>query len=273
MNKIKNIACLGGDERQNYVISKLIENGYNVNFINKIEENTNFYDGIILPLPMTVDNVKINNTDIEIKDFINNINSSQVVFAGKVNEKIIRMFNQRNIKMFDYYLRDEFALKNSVPTALGVLNYVLSKTKTVISETTILVIGYGRCARAICKIFDSLGASITAASRRYMTVAEAESNGINGCLIKDMDKFFENTDVIINTVPYPVIDKKYIDKLRKDTMIIDISSAPFGFDYQYAESVGIKIKLLPSIPGKCFPVSAGNIIADTIKNIIEEEGL
>lgn len=270
---IKNIACVGGDDRRKYMVSKLNRNNLNVDVINIIDDNIDFYDAFILPLPATSDNICIKGTDITFENLINKINPNQVVFTGKLDESIKKKITEKGIALYDYYSRDEFALKNAVPTALGVLNFVMNNCKKIVPEMNVLVIGYGKCARAICKAFDSLGADVTSASRKYLTVAEAQAHGINGCLIKDVINFSENADVVINTVPVPILKKDFIDTLNKDSLIIDIASAPYGFDYSYAKSAGKKIVLLPSIPGACFPITAGYIIADTIMNIMEEGGL
>ncbi len=270
---LKNLACIGGDERQKYMVSKLNENKFNVDLITKIYDNLSFYDAFILPLPVTKDNEHINSTEILFDDLIDKISSNQVVFTGKANDKIKMKFLSKNIKLYDYYEREEFALKNAIPTALGVLNFVMNNTTKIIPQMKILVIGYGKCARAITKVFNSLGANVISASRKYITVAEAQENSLNACLIKDMYKQVSDVDVIINTVPAPILDKTFVDLINNETLTIDIASAPYGFDYSYAKKTNKKIIILPSIPGLYFPKSAGYIIADTIMNIIEEGGL
>lgn len=267
---IKNIASIGGDSRQKYTLKKLIEFGYKVDSIEILDDNISFYDAFILPLPVSTDGSHINSSDITIDEFIRKINKNQIVFAGKADDNLKKQLSQRGNSCFDYYLRDEFALKNAEPTALGVLSFVMNNTKRSVSKLKVLTIGYGKCARAVCKMFNDLGANVTAASRKYLTVAEAESNGLNACLIKDLNKYTQVADVIINTVPVKILSKEFIDLIKDGAIVIDISSAPYGFDYDYAKKVGKKITLLPSIPGKYFPETAGEIIADTIMNIIEE---
>ncbi len=270
---IKNIACIGGDDRQKFTVSTLNENNFNVDIINMLDDNIEFYDAFILPLPATQDNKYIKGTDITVDDLIGIMPAEKTVFAGKLNDKIKKRFYENKIEVFDYYQREEFALKNAVPTALGVLNFVMNNSTKIIPDMKIMVIGYGKCGRAILKVFNSLGANVIAASRKYLTVAEAQSNGISACLIKNINENVNNCDVVINTVPSPIFGKNFIDLIKKSTLIIDIASAPYGFDYGYAKESHKKIVRLPSIPGVYFPQSAGNIIADTIMNIIEERRL
>lgn len=270
MNKIKNIASIGGDSRQKYTVSKLCKNNYNVDTIKILDDNIDFYDAFILPLPVSIDKIHINSSEITLKELTKKLGSNKIIFGGKISEEFKNNLIERKIKFYDYYLRDEFALKNAEPTALGVLSFVMNSTKRSLSKLNVLVVGYGKCATAVCKIFNDLGACVTVASRRYLTVAQAESNGLNACLIKDIMKHVTDSDIIINTVPSQILKKDFIDLINDRAIVIDISSSPYGFDYEYAKIAGKKIMLLPSIPGKYFPETAGEIIADTIMNIIEE---
>ena len=92
-------------------------------------------------------------------------------------------------------------------------------------------------------------------------------------LLHHLHTVLPHADVIVNTVPAPILQKEEIDLLREDALPLDVASFPYGFDCGYAASVGKPVHLLPSIPGRYFPVTAGSIIADTILNIMEEEGL
>ena len=267
---IKNIASIGGDSRQKYTLKRLIESGYKVDSIEILDDNINFYDAFILPLPVSTDGIHINSSKISLEEFTKKINSKQVVFAGKVSDSLKIEFDKNGSICFDYYLRDEFALKNAEPTALGVLVFVMNNITRSVSKLNVLTVGYGKCARSVCQKFNDLGAEVTAASRKYLAVAEAESVGLKACLIKDLQKHIYAADIIINTVPAKIFDKDLIDLIKDDAIVIDIASAPYGFDYDYAKGIGRKITLLPSIPGKYFPETAGEIIADTIINIIEE---
>ncbi len=270
MNEIKYLASIGGDCRRNYMVSRLNEYGIHTDILCELDDNINFYDGFILPLPATTDGIHINSSTITIDEFTDKISDAKTVFIGKADEYIKSKLESKNIRFFDYYMRDEFALKNAEPTALGVLRYVMNNSLKTVSQMKLLVMGYGKCAGAISRVFKSLGSDVTSVSRRYLTVAQAQSDGIKAHLIKDLEKIAGDFDVIVNTVPFPVITENIIDKTGDKTMLIDISSAPYGFDYEYAKKVGRKINLLPSLPGRCFPETAGNIIADTILNIIEE---
>ena len=58
----------------------------------------------------------------------------------------------------------------------------------------------------------------------------------------------------------------------KDTLIIDLASKPGGVDMDAARDLGVKVIWALGLPGKVAPVTAGNIIKETICNIFSESG-
>lgn len=272
MNRIKKLMSIGGDDRSRYMIKRLNESGIFTDSRDDMQIPDEF-DGIILPLPVSDAGGNIKGTMIKTEDLCSLIDETKTVFAGKIKESDKNILLSRGITVYDYYARPEFAAKNSIPTAQGVLLHVLQNSAVTVNNLKIGVTGYGNCGRAICKLFKGTGADVISASRRYITLAEAESEGIKSVLIKDIPKILPYLDVVINTVPAMIFKKEFTDSINDSAMIIDIASYPYGFDMKYARSAGKNITLLPSLPGKAFPETAGNIIAETIINIIEEEGL
>ncbi len=269
MNKF---IALGGDGRTKFTAEYLTDKGWNTEISYNLN-NISDCRAVILPLPLTADNMHIKGTDIKIEEFIHSINNDITVFAGKPNADTVNLFANKGIRFFDYNSRDEFAQKNAVPTAQGVLTFVLNNTNVTLNQLKIAVVGYGKCGKAVCKTFKNLGSDVSSYSRRYSTAADAESDGIKAFLIKDIFDTVQNADIIVNTVPVKILGKNFLDIISEKTILIDVSSYPYGYDYDYADKINKKINLLPSLPGKYVPKTAGIIIAETIINIIEEGGL
>lgn len=84
-------------------------------------------------------------------------------------------------------------------------------------------------------------------------------------------KMAPELDLLVNTVPSLVLDCKTLSALRRDCLVIDIASAPYGTDFACARELGLNVIVPGSLPGKTAPKTAGEIIADAILNIIKEE--
>lgn len=264
--------ALGGDGRTEFMAQYLTDKGIKTAVSQNLND-INYCAAVILPLPYTVDGIRIKGTDIKTVDFLNQLGPDKTVFAGKADEYLKSMLKSKKIEFYDYNEREEFAQKNALPTAQGVLSFVIDNTDVILNTLTVAVTGYGKCGKSICRIFKNIGSEVLSFSRRYSTAADAESDGMKAYLIKDITNEIGRADIIINTVPAQILKSDFIDAFSKNAVLIETASSPYGFDIEYAQSRGKIINFLPSLPGKCVPKTAGIIIAETIINIIEEGGL
>ena len=75
---------------------------------------------------------------------------------------------------------------------------------------------------------------------------------------------------MFNTVPTMIFDKALLMNTDSNTLIIDLASLPGGVDFETAQKFGTDAVRALSLPGKCAPKTAGEIIKTTVFNIIEE---
>ena len=68
-----------------------------------------------------------------------------------------------------------------------------------------------------------------------------------------------------------IINGSMLRQLREDCLIIDLASKPGGVDFESAKRLGRNVIWALSLPGKTAPLTAGNIIRDTINNILNEQ--
>ena len=83
-------------------------------------------------------------------------------------------------------------------------------------------------------------------------------------------KSIRGCDIVFNTVPSLIFDKDLLMNTDRNTLIIDLSSAPGGVDFESAHKFRLDAVRALSLPGKCAPKTAGEIIKTTVFNIIEE---
>ena len=84
---------------------------------------------------------------------------------------------------------------------------------------------------------------------------------------------YRKQDIIINTIPAIVLDEEMLSMISPETLIIDLASKPGGVDFEKANKLGKKVIWALSLPGKVAPITAGEIISDTIINLIDELGV
>lgn len=285
MKKLNNISVIGGDKRQLFVADYFRNKGKNVLTYglseNKNNENEsllsviNKSEAIILPLPLTKDGKKIysfSSMKESVDDVAGVLKSDQLVFAGMLNNSTMNKLLKNNPKVFDYFRRDEVSILNCIPTVQGILKTIFDNIDFTVHSSNCAVFGYGKTAKLTATTLKALGANVTVCVRKYSDIAVAYSNGISGCFINDFHRIANSFDIIVNTVPAPVINREILKALSHNTLIIDVASAPYGTDFASAEEFGIKALQCPSLPGKTAPKTAGEIIAAGIMNIMKEEG-
>lgn len=279
-----NILIIGGDSRQLYMADYLELKGYDISIygipekkrkcVSNLKESIRKSNIIILPLPLTKDG-KYLFTIIPMKEtideIISNLNENHIVFGGMISKGIESKISKKTNKVFDYFKREEVTVKNTVPTAQGILKAMIDNIEYTIHSSRCAVFGYGRVAKVTADILKSLGAEVTVCVRKTSDIAAAEIRGMNGCLISDFHNISHQFDIIINTVPSVVINREILENVRDDCLIIDVASAPYGTDFAAAYELGLNAMQCPSLPGKVAPKTAGQIIADAIINIIGEE--
>ncbi len=285
MKKLNIISVIGGDKRQLFVADYFRNKGKNVLTYglseNKNNENEsllsviNKSEAIILPLPLTKDGKKIysfSSMKESVDDVAGVLKSDQLVFAGMLNNSTMNKLLKNNPKVFDYFRRDEVSILNCIPTVQGILKTIFDNIDFTVHSSNCAVFGYGKTAKLTATTLKALGANVTVCVRKYSDIAVAYSNGISGCFINDFHRIANSFDIIVNTVPAPVINREILKALSHNTLIIDVASAPYGTDFASAEEFGIKALQCPSLPGKTAPKTAGEIIAAGIMNIMKEEG-
>ena len=276
------ILFIGGDKRTLEIINILKERyadidivGYNTLALDTIklkEINNKYYDVIIFPVDGIKDDCTVtsyfNESDLFLNEMDLNIKERTLVFSGVKTSKLDSIFGNNYIKLMDF---DDVSIKNSIPTAEGVIANIIENTDYTINDSNIVVLGYGRCGKTLTQKLIGLGATVSVGISENSNDSFLKQNRVKLFSTKDnMKENIKNCDIIVNTVPALLLDSNNLNHMKKNVYIIDISSYPYGIDFEYAQTKNIKAVLLSSIPGKVAPKIAGKILADKIINIIKE---
>lgn len=283
----RRISVIGGDLRQLTLARMLISDGYDViiyGFTKDIKadgipQTDNLTEAldcdiVILPVPVSFDNKNINtpysDSELSIDEFMEKINPLSIIFGGRISGCISRKLTARGIKHSDYMTRDELAIRNAVPTAEGAIEIAISETPVTLHGSRCLVLGYGKVGKILSHCLNGLGAKTYVAARKYADLALIESHDNIPLTINEAKARINEFDIIFNTVPALILTSDVLEKVRQDTLIIDLASRPGGIDFDAAGELGLRVIWALSLPGRVAPVTAGIIIKDTITNMLNE---
>lgn len=286
---IKQISFVGGDMRnihliemfskEDYQIKVFGFDKYDINFANVIKcetlvEAIGDAQIVISSIPFSSNgdtiNAPFNSSPILISDLIELLHSKQVLIAGRIDTKLSSLFSENNIKVIDILTREEFAVLNAISTAEGAIQIAMENSQSTLHNTPVLVLGFGRIGKILCKMLDGLGADVYCEARKYSDMAWIKAYGYKPIHLKDLNQHIDKFNILINTIPFVVFDKERIEFMNSESLFIDLASNPGGIDIESAKEKNINIILALSLPGKVAPVTAATHIKETIYNIFEE---
>lgn len=231
-------------------------------------------DCIVLPLPASADGITVSTPfsgrNISLESLTHIIKENGILFGGMISPKVREMFESRNIAVFDYAQREEFAVMNAVATAEGAVQAAMEELASTLSGRKILILGAGRIAKVLIDVLSGFHTDITVAARKCSDLAWAEVYGCHSVHINDMDDVLDGFEVIFNTIPAVILDENRLKRIDRNCLVIDLASKPGGVDLETAGMLGVRALWLLSLPGKVAPVTSGKVIADTIRNILSE---
>ena len=99
-------------------------------------------------------------------------------------------------------------------------------------------------------------------ARRSATVALCRAFGWNASLYEDLP--YRRFRLVFNTVPAHILGKEQLALLPKGALLIELASAPGGFDPELALGHHLKVCYAPGLPGKYCPETAAGIIGNYI---------
>ena len=254
-------AVIGEDARQRAAADYLREKGFGVCGPEGLAQAR----WALLPMSLTADGAALEQLLAEAKP-------GTLAFGGRVSEAAKAAAAAAGIELNDYLGREELARLNAIPTAEGCIGLILQNRRRTLWDSTVLVLGYGRCGQALAVRLAALGARVTVAARSPAQRALAMSQGLDAVSMEAADGLLETTDVAVNTVPAPVLGAARLKRLPKDALVIDLASLPGGTDFEAAKELGVRAIHALSLPARCAPVTAGQFVVRAVLAMLRERG-
>ena len=292
MKKLSKITLLGGDLRQAYAADLL--SGYfeqvatwgmgkntredaSVIQYETLEGALAGCEFCVLPIKATRDGVTLDcpldpSAKTGLLSILDNISSNSTILHGIVSNDTLSKANWQGIRCVNYYEREDLQIKNALLTAEGAIAEGITKTSFALSGARVAVLGYGRIAKLLSEKLRLLGSDVTVFARKPADRALAYASGVKSASFDFSDRLADDFDIIYNTVPARIIDSSIVSHMKKDVVFIDLATAPGGIDFDLATSYDITAVPAWGLPGKIAPKTAGEIVAQTIVQILTEEG-
>lgn len=279
----KKISVVGGDLRNIRLVDLFTKDGYRVfvygqekyeegvknslvNYCDTLEECIEKTDIIIAGMPFSKNKktlfMPFSEKEVKIETFYHLLKDKKLIAGGIPS----CFFENPNIDCVDLLNIEELTILNAIPTVEGAIKILIEETEITIHESNILVLGFGRIGKILCKRLKDLGANVYCAARKDSDLAWIREERCIPISYDEIEEYGFQIDVVINTVPMLILDQERLANFHEKTMIIDLASLPGGVDKKAAERYKIRVITALGIPGKVAPLTA----AKYIKKIIEK---
>ncbi len=282
MNSV--FGVLGGDRRQIYLARSIAADGYPV-LISGLEDSPDTRGltelpleelaakctVIILPLPVTRDgtylNTALSRRKILLDDDFAALFLGKTVYGGMMEQLYRTSEVWGSVTAYDYYSREELTVGNAFLTAEGAVGMAIQEYEGALNGSHCLVTGFGRIGKALCLALRGLGAQVDCCARKARDLTAIRALG---CRPLQYREIAEAYDVVFNTVPAKALTAQPLSRQRPDTLVIELASQPGGVDLEAAQRLGLRVLNAPSIPGRMSPRTSGELIKETVYNMMEE---
>lgn len=238
-----------------------------------LADAVNGADIVLLGLPCSTDRIKINAPfhpcAIYAEELLACVPDGAIICGGMIPSEI----SGRHAKCIDYYRDEALQLRNAIPTAEGAIMLAMEETPFTVSGAKAAVLGSGRIAKALAPRLRSLGAEVTVIARKSEDRALWQVLGIRSAGFDDLKKHLAGSDLIFNTVPARVLGRAELAEIKPRAAVIDLASRPGGTDFDAARALGVKVIWALSLPGRVAPVTSGEIIYETLCDLLAAEGV
>lgn len=281
--KNSNFVIIGGDKRQKYLGEYLKKCGKSVDCYGlydwdddseRLKALITPKSVIILPLPVSKNGKTVfmpfSKRELPLIRLLNLIGSENKVFGGMFGGEFSNALNEKQIPFYDYY-DSTFISENAYLTAFGTLKIILEHIDFAVSLGEFAITGYGRVGRETADLLKKLSCDVTVFARSEEALVDASLRGCKAEELKNLPAAADKFDIIINTVPYRIIDGETLKKIRPDCKIIELASAPFGVNTEEAEKYSVSVIKAPGLPGKYTAKTAGELIGKKIVKTFQEE--
>ena len=178
---------------------------------------------------------------------------------------------RRGLRWADYYAREECMVANAVPTAEGAVQVAMEELPITLHSARVLILGFGRVGKLTAHRMGALGAKVTVSAQSYEDLAWAAAYGYETDRLEDLAWELGGFDLVVNTIPAPVLDERRLRWVAPGAFLLDLASAPGGIDRAAAQRRNLQVLQAPGLPGRVAPVTAAAAIRDAVYHILWEQ--
>lgn len=264
------LAVVGGDARQKYCAELLKGRGHLVSVYPLGEgedgglplwQALREADAVLLPIPITRSGERIVGTELTPSQILPEMKRGAHLLGGNISAALTAAARRSGVFTHDYMELEAFVLRNAYLTAQAALGILLTELSSCLYKAPIALLGFGRIAKFLSRMLVSLGAEVTVFARREKDLAMASLIGMRAEPISHLSKSssLRRARAIVNTVPARLLEESA--SLAAEVLLLELASGADNLPLPGGVH-GARLITAQGLPGKFYPRSAGEIVAD-----------
>lgn len=272
---MKRMLLVGGDRRMVCLAERLEKHGFAVETMGlrtQEGQHSGEAEAVLFAWPFSVRNGLIptlTGEPLKPEEVLNGIGENAVLITGKGMEGYIRQDAPRLKRYTD---AETFDQRNAELSAEAAVCEAMLHCHLALMDAKVLVTGYGLFGRALALRLKALGAKVCVAARREQQRLQAMAEGMQAVSIVEMAEMLPQMDLILNTIPARIFGEYHLKRIPRDCWLLELASAPYGFDADTARAMGVSCVHLPGLPARYSPESAAVALYEAVMELMGEAG-
>jgi len=227
-------------------------------------------DCYILPLPAESGksgrlNAPFSDRELYAAELLEKLPEGAFVCGGRLSPELKLSAQKRGLRLVDLLTLPDLVTGNAAITAEGAVSLLMQRTDCAIFGESVLIIGFGRIGRLLCRKLSALGVSVHVMSVSPESRAMAAALGY---VPHSPNEALPPLCAVINTAPAAVLTE--LSSLCSPCLVLELASAPGGFEPHEVTAHGHTYYAASGLPASYAPRTAGRLAAEAVLGIVKE---
>jgi len=215
-------------------------------------------DFALFPIPGMASNGSLFATETIVpdRDLLSVLKPGAHIILGTADDGLKAAAAALDIGLHEYESDTELMLLRMPAIVEGAIKVVIENTPVTIHDAEVAVVGYGNIGHLLTRTLVLLGARVHLFARNPVQRADAHTIGARPSPIEVLDSVAPTLDILLSTVPAPVVGPAVLDALPGHAFVADLSAPPGGVDLDHAKKIGLRAVWARAL-GRRAPITVG----------------
>jgi len=215
-------------------------------------------DFALFPIPGMASNGSLFATETIVPDreLLAVLKPGAHIILGTADDALKAAAASLDIGLHEYESDTELMLLRMPAIVEGAIKVVVENTPVTIHDSQVAVVGYGNIGHLLTRTLILLGAHVHLFARNPVQRADAHTIGARSAPIEALEPVAPTLDILLSTVPAPVVGPAVLDALPAHAFVADLSAPPGGVDLDHARKIGLRAVWARAL-GRRAPITVG----------------